>query len=692
MGIRCKGLKLNCIKERIIAGFFIIALMMIIVSIPTLAEADDEEEEFYNNIEYVRINLSISTGLQVNALKPVYEITYIRANMLFFPRESTRQKIRSLTPWPDAEIKEDSLFFEWIDPLAEDLEFGYNADIEVSNAITKIRNKIHYPLKEDLGEEIREYILGTTHIDSHDPDIVALASNLAAGQDDLYVIVDKLATWTKDNIAYNLSTTTASISQSASWTLENRQGVCDELTSLFIAMARALGIPARFISGIAYTNSDLFVERWGPHGWAEVYFPGKGWIPFDPTYGQHGSVDPSHIALKKSADPGDPTKKFEWQAKNIDINTQQLEVSVDEYEKGRIMNPMISLEGSFLKKAVKFGSYQLFEVNVINLKDYYVATSLLLAKPKEISIINKPETSIVLEPYANKTLYWILKVESELDDSMRYKFPITIMSQRNETITVEFSSYHEYGMLSYDRIKTILEQKKEEEVKAYSAEVILNCDTDRDIIYLGEEAEIICKVKNAGNILLEGVEVCLDEDCQSYDIPINQEYEARFMLKSKIIGMQQKSVIAKNAMFTKLALVDFSILDKPSIAITNITIPASIGYNENYTLHFTLVKSSMSIPKNISVVLDVGGVENKWHIEELDIDNLFKINMNSKSLGIGENNININVEYHDEIGEIYSEKETALISLENVSLWERIMIAMYQLNNKIISYAERWQK
>jgi len=690
MGIRCKILKLNCIKELTIAGFFIVAL--IIVSIPTLAEADDEEEEFYNNIEYVRINLSISTGLQVNALKPVYEISYIRANLLFFPRDSERQKIKSLAPRPDAEIIEDSLFFEWIDPPAEDLEFGYNADIEVSNTITKIRDKIHYPLKEDFSEEIREYILATTHIDSHDPDIVALASNLAAGEDDLYVIVDKLATWTKDNIAYNLSTTTASISQSASWTLENRQGVCDELTSLFIAMARALGIPARFISGIAYTNSDLFVERWGPHGWAEVYFPDKGWIPFDPTYGQHGSLDPSHIALKKSADPGDPTTKYEWQAKNIDINTQQLEISVDEYEKGGIMEPMISMEGSFLKKAVKFGSYQLFEVNVINLNDYYVATSLLLSKPKEISIINKPETSIVLEPYANKTLYWILKVESELDDSMRYKFPITVMSPRNETITVEFSSYHEYGMLSYDRIKTILEQKKEEEVKAYSADVILNCDTDRDIIYFGEEAEIICKVKNAGNILLEGVEVCMDEDCQSYDIPINQEYEARFMLKSKIIGIQQKSVIAKNAMFTKLALVDFSILDKPSMAITNITIPARIGYNENYTLHFTLVKSSMSIPKNISVVLDVGGVENKWHIEELDIDNLFKINMNSKSLGIGENNININVEYHDEIGEIYSKKETAFISLENVSLWERIMIAMYQLNNKIISYAERWQK
>lgn len=692
MSIGCKSAQINSIKKANMTIFVMILLIIVLISLCSSVLAQDEEEEFYNNIEYVMMNLSISTGLEIIATEPVYEINYIRANMLFFPRDTPMQKVESLTAWPDAEISQDSIFLEWRNPPAENLKFGYNADIKVSNRITKIKDKIHYPLKGDWDAEVMEYVLATSHIDSHDQDIIALASNLAAGEDDLYVIVDKLAAWTKSNIAYNLSTLTASISQSASWTLENRQGVCDELTSLFIAMARALGIPARFVSGIAYTNSELFEQRWGPHGWAEVYFPGEGWIPFDPTYGQHGSIDPSHITLMKSPDPSDPTTQFEWAARNIDINTQQSQVSVDAYEKGRVIAPLIGLKGNFLKKAVNFGSYQLFEVTVTNLNDYYISTSLNLAKPKEISVISKPETSIVLAPRANKTIYWILKVESGLDKSMRYKFPISIISSRNDVFTEEFSSYHEYTMFSYDRIEQILDQKKEEEIKAYSADVLIDCNTDRSIIYLDEEAEIVCKVKNAGNILLEDVDVCMDEECKNYDIPINQEHEVRFELKSKIIGLQQKSIIAKNDKFTKLALVDFSILDKPSIAITNISAPTSIEYDQNYTLHFTLEKKSMSIPKNISVTINIRGIENNWEIEKLENGNTFNIIMNSKSLGIGKNNISIDVEYHDEYGLIYSEKANIFISMENISLLDRIMIMMHSLNNKLSIYAQRWLK
>ena len=301
-------------------------------------------------------------------------------------------------------------------------------------------------------------------------------------------------------------------------------------------------------------------------------------------------------------------------------------------------------------------------------------------------------TSIVLAPRANKTIYWILKVESGLDKSMRYKFPISIISSRNDVFTEEFSSYHEYTMFSYDRIEQILDQKKEEEIKAYSADVLLDCNTDRSIIYLDEEAEIVCKVKNAGNILLEDVDVCMDEECKNYDIPINQEHEVRFELKSKIIGLQQKSIIAKNDKFTKLALVDFSILDKPSIAITNISAPTSIEYDQNYTLHFTLETKSMSIPKNISVTINIRGIENNWEIEKLENGNTFNIIMNSKSLGIGKNNISIDVEYHDEYGLIYSEKANIFISMENISLLDRIMIMMHSLNNKLSIYAQRWLK
>ena len=62
-------------------------------------------------------------------------------------------------------------------------------------------------------------------IDSDDKDIIELASKLIEGEDDLFVVVHKLAAWTKNNINYNLSTLTAEVSQKASWVLENRQGV-----------------------------------------------------------------------------------------------------------------------------------------------------------------------------------------------------------------------------------------------------------------------------------------------------------------------------------------------------------------------------------------------------------------------------------------------------------------------------------
>ena len=60
-------------------------------------------------------------------------------------------------------------------------------------------------------------------------------------------------------------------------------------------MLRSIGIPARFVTGTA--SSGTIAEGWGNHGWAEVYFPEKGWIPWDVTFGQYGWVDSSHLKL-----------------------------------------------------------------------------------------------------------------------------------------------------------------------------------------------------------------------------------------------------------------------------------------------------------------------------------------------------------------------------------------------------------
>jgi len=68
-------------------------------------------------------------------------------------------------------------------------------------------------------------------------------------------------------------------------------------------MSRSLGIPARVVSGYAYTDSEEVVEfvgsHWGGHAWAEVLIDDT-WVPFDLTYKQYGYVDASHIILNQN--------------------------------------------------------------------------------------------------------------------------------------------------------------------------------------------------------------------------------------------------------------------------------------------------------------------------------------------------------------------------------------------------------
>ncbi|HEY3920274.1 MAG TPA: transglutaminase family protein [Stellaceae bacterium] len=58
-------------------------------------------------------------------------------------------------------------------------------------------------------------------------------------------------------------------------------GVCQDHAHLFIAAARALGIPARYVGGYLWAGGDAVCEA--SHAWAEAYLPEFGWIGFDPA-------------------------------------------------------------------------------------------------------------------------------------------------------------------------------------------------------------------------------------------------------------------------------------------------------------------------------------------------------------------------------------------------------------------------
>ena len=60
--------------------------------------------------------------------------------------------------------------------------------------------------------------------------------------------------------------------------------MCQDFTHIFVAAARALGIPARYVGGY-FHRADGVVAQDAGHAWAEAFVPDLGWVGFDPTNG-----------------------------------------------------------------------------------------------------------------------------------------------------------------------------------------------------------------------------------------------------------------------------------------------------------------------------------------------------------------------------------------------------------------------
>ena len=99
--------------------------------------------------------------------------------------------------------------------------------------------------------------------------------------------------WLRANIAYNESISAPPLGvDTVEWLLfDAREGYCTYYATAIIVMLRHLGIPARLAAGFSQGTFDpdlgqFVVRERDAHTWVEVYFPGYGWIEFEPTAAQ----------------------------------------------------------------------------------------------------------------------------------------------------------------------------------------------------------------------------------------------------------------------------------------------------------------------------------------------------------------------------------------------------------------------
>jgi transglutaminase-like putative cysteine protease len=99
--------------------------------------------------------------------------------------------------------------------------------------------------------------------------------------------------------------------------LELQAGVCQDFAHLFIAVARAMGVPARYVSGYIHAQGGAGAGRAkgatrrvasASHAWAEAWVPGRGWVGYDATHPVRTSENHVRLAVGRDYSDAAPTR------------------------------------------------------------------------------------------------------------------------------------------------------------------------------------------------------------------------------------------------------------------------------------------------------------------------------------------------------------------------------------------------
>jgi transglutaminase-like putative cysteine protease len=124
-------------------------------------------------------------------------------------------------------------------------------------------------------------------IQSLDPRIAAQARHLIQSERSPARVAALLTHWVHSSVRRAIPQ--GGSAPSAVYVLEHPSGDCNEFTTLYVALARSAGLPARTVSGLLYVNGRFYY-----HAWPEIYL--NDWVAVDPMFDQF-PADAAHLRL-----------------------------------------------------------------------------------------------------------------------------------------------------------------------------------------------------------------------------------------------------------------------------------------------------------------------------------------------------------------------------------------------------------
>ncbi len=168
----------------------------------------------------------------------------------------------------------------------------YDLDAERAVSLYEADSDISTPSPEQLreaGDYLPPFALTYLQLPGLDPRIPRLAAQISGSVSNNYDKAAALEKYLKTHYGYTLQLPGSLVADPlANFLFERKQGHCEYFASSMAVMLRTLRIPSRVVNGFVSdefndVTGNYVVRARNAHAWVEAYFPGYGWITFDPT-------------------------------------------------------------------------------------------------------------------------------------------------------------------------------------------------------------------------------------------------------------------------------------------------------------------------------------------------------------------------------------------------------------------------
>ncbi|MEM1535657.1 MAG: transglutaminase domain-containing protein [Candidatus Pacearchaeota archaeon] len=570
---------------------------------------------------------SKTTEVEVRIFSTISSSSNVEAELFAFPRNTTTQQAFIETT-PKAKITEEKIIFE----LSRSESFEVIANVTSTFNFIKIKKA---PL---LNAKFSTYLEATEYVDSNNVLIKSKAKQIEnnVNSGNALELLHELAEYTRKSIHYSLA---YSQPQKASWILENKIGVCSHYTTLFIAFCRALNIPARYVSGLAYEKE--FVE----HAWAEVYLPEYGWIPYDITFGQYGWLDASHIVLKYSKDPTEPSVRYHYTG-NLEAEKLKIDAKIKEpNQKQDSIKIPFKINLKPYKDKVSLNSYVPLEVTIENENDFFFSLPIYLTvAPGSYGDISR---IVFLKPKEKSKTFFIIYIPNLVQCVQGCIANITVKDFFNNTATttIEFSKF--YQAMTLEQAQAIVQNKNFD----------FFCSTDKEYYYENEEATVKCLASFEKK---QSFQICLEQCFKFEDQNASVEFKIRATEKiCPKINFENK--VVENC-------INVEIIKRPIIEIEEIRVN-SVKFGE-------LLNVSINLLSNADVEAKIVLKRNEKRIGENNLSvkrgkNMVILTVNTLKLKPGKNDLEILIAYDG-----YETNKNFSFYIENVGFFKKILLLL----------------